>query len=128
MRTLMPSRTRALHERLNEASLPHACTIETRERVDDGEGGKTGDWVPGITLPCRVSPIGTAEERVRGEQLVATSRHVVVFQRATVIPLAARLSVVIDDATILLDPHGSNGPRTFEAQRKYECSLWQGPA
>lgn len=125
MRPLIPSRTRALHERLNEASMPDRCVIETRLSVDDGEGGATVTWVPGTPLPCRVSPIGSAEERVRGEQVAATARYALAFGRSVSVPLSARLRVTVDGETILLDPHGSNGPRSFEAQRKYECSLWQ---
>lgn len=125
MRPLIPSRTRALHERLNEASMPDRCVIETRLSVDDGEGGATVTWVPGTPLPCRVSPIGTAVERVRGEQVTEQARYSVVFARGTLIPLSGRIRADVGGSTLLLDPHGSNGPRSFEAQRKYECSLWQ---
>ncbi len=125
MRPLFPSRSRALHERLNEANLPHACTVEVAgTRTTDDEGGSSAPWIPYATLPCRVSPIGTASERMQAEQVTPYGRYQVVFERATVIPLAARLTVEVDGETLVLNPHGSNGPRSFEAQRKYECSIW----
>lgn len=125
MRTLFPSRTQALHARLNEADLPDSCEVEVPgPRVSDGEGGTTTPWVALATLPCRVSPISTATERMQAARIQEVGRFVVTFARATVIPLSARLTVQVGDETLVLNPRGSNGPRTFEAQRKYECSLW----
>lgn len=128
MRTLFPSRTLGLHTRQNEANLPHLCQVQLNaEAVDDGEGGSTPGWLDsGSALPCRVSPVGSAEERLQADQIQADMRFVVVFEAATVIALNARLVITIGAETLKLDPDGSNGPRSYEAQRKYECSLWEG--
>lgn len=127
MRPLFPSRTIALMERQNEANLPHTCQPEVLGSVDDGEGGQTIDWqVSGDPLPCRVSPLGSAVERVQADQVQAGARYLVVFETATVISPAARLKITIGAENLILDPHGSNGPRSYEAQRKYECSIWKG--
>lgn len=126
MRTLFPSRTLALHERQNEANLPHTCTVETKQSVDDGEGGSNVTWPVTATLACRLSPLGTATERVQAGSVQGFARYLLVLEEATIIPLHSRVRVTIGEETLLLDPHGSNGPRSFEAQRKYECSLWGG--
>lgn len=126
MRTLFPARTLALHAALNEADLPHTCTVqEPGTPVSDGEGGWATPWADLASLPCRLSPLGTATERMIAGQVAPKARFLVTFEAATVIPLNARLAVTIEEETLYLDPHGSNGPRSWEAQRKYECSLWE---
>lgn len=126
MRTLMPARTRALHERMNDASLPELCVLELPTGAYDGEGGYPVDWAPSASLPCRVSPVGTSAERVVSDQIQAFSQYLVTFGRAVAIPLEARLRIDLEDEVLLLNPQGSNGPRSFEAQRQYVCNLWRG--
>lgn len=127
MRTLFPARSLALHERLNDASLPDLCQVEIPIGASDGEGGRVVRWVPtGAPLSCRVSPAGTATERVLAEQVTTLARYLVVFGRGVEVPLGARLRAWVGGAELLLAPHGSNAPRSFEAQRKHECSLWRG--
>jgi len=127
VRPLFTSRTLAVLDRQNEANLPHLCQDEAQSAVDDGEGGELVEWVEsGDPIACRVSPLGTAVERLRADQLQQDARYLVVFGAGVQVDPSARLRIDLDGEELLLDPHGSNGPRSYEVQRKYECGLWKG--
>lgn len=126
MRTLFPSRSLALHRRLNDANLPDQCVVEVPVYTPDGGGGDTVAWEEAMQLPCRVSPIGVPELYPKGEQYDPLARSKVIFQEAVQLPAEARLRITFAHGEVLLlTPEGSNGPRSYEAQRKYECSLWK---
>lgn len=127
MRPLFPSRSLAVHRRQNTANLPHTCEIEKPVRTKDGKGGWNTTWMPEPTkYPCRVSPVRSGE-RVEAEKITGFASYQVVFDRGVAPGVGTRFRIFVGTESILLDPHGSNGPRSFEAQRKYECSVWGGP-
>lgn len=118
-----------LGRQLNEANLPDTCDVEMPVAVDDGEGGALVSWeAESEGVACRVSPLGSPEERIAAGMPVEDQMYSVVFAAKTELPVGCRLRVTSGTEDLLLDPMGSDGPRTYEMLRRYDCRAWKGRA
>lgn len=80
--------------RLNDANLPHTCTVELPVTTKGPGGMSTTAWVAQRVLPCRYTdPSGSATEQIVADRADVRLQATVVFEAGAVVEPTARLLV-----------------------------------
>ena len=65
---MITSKELALMRRTAGLMLPGSCTIQTRTRVFDGQGGETETWTDATNIPCKLDTDVPQHHSTEGDQ------------------------------------------------------------